>query len=147
MDSDLWIQILELVVLLTLSGFFSSAETAMVSVSKIRLRTLEEEGNKKAALALKILENQSKMLSAILIGNNLVNTSAASIASLIAYSFGGAAVSIATFIITFLILVFGEITPKHGLRFNAGKLALALCTYNYFFDENINACYLVCEFV
>ena len=125
MDSDLWIQILELVVLLTLSGFFSSAETAMVSVSKIRLRTLEEEGNKKAALALKILENQSKMLSAILIGNNLVNTSAASIASLIAYSFGGAAVSIATFIITFLILVFGEITPKTWATINADKLALA----------------------
>lgn len=124
MDSDLWIQILELVVLLTLSGFFSSAETAMVSVSKIRLRTLEE-GNKKAALALKILENQSKMLSAILIGNNLVNTSAASIASLIAYSFGGAAVSIATFIITFLILVFGEITPKTWATINADKLALA----------------------
>lgn len=125
MDSDLWIQILELVVLLTLSGFFSSAETAMVSVSKIRLRTLEEEGNKKAALALKILENQSKMLSAILIGNNLVNTSAASIASLIAYSFGGAAVSIATFIITFLILVFGEITPKTWATINADKLAIA----------------------
>lgn len=125
MDSDLWIQILELVVLLTLSGFFSSAETAMVSVSKIRLRTLEEEGNKKAALALKILENQSKMLSAILIGNNLVNTSAASIASVIAYSFGGAAVSIATFIITFLILVFGEITPKTWATINADKLALA----------------------
>ena len=48
MDSDLWIQILELVILLALSGFFSSAETAMVSVSKIRLRTLEDEGNKKA---------------------------------------------------------------------------------------------------
>lgn len=124
MDSDLWIQILELVVLLALSGFFSSAETAMVSVSKIRLRTLEE-GNKKAALALKILENQSKMLSAILIGNNLVNTSAASIASVIAYSFGGAAVSIATFIITFLILVFGEITPKTWATINADKLALA----------------------
>lgn len=125
MDSDLWIQILELIVLLALSGFFSSAETSMVSVSKIRLRTLEEEGNKKAALALKILENQSKMLSAILIGNNLVNTSAASIASLIAYSFGGAAVSIATFIITFLILVFGEITPKTWATINADKLAIA----------------------
>ena len=125
MDSDLWIQILELVILLAFSGFFSSAETAMVSVSKIRLRTLEEEGNKKAALALKILENQSKMLSAILIGNNLVNTSAASIASLIAYSFGGAAVSIATFIITFLILVFGEITPKTWATINADKLAIA----------------------
>ena len=125
MDSDLWIQILELIVLLALSGFFSSAETSMVSVSKIRLRTLEEEGDKKAALALKILENQSKMLSAILIGNNLVNTSAASIASLIAYSFGGAAVSIATFIITFLILVFGEITPKTWATINADKLAIA----------------------
>ena len=123
MDSDLWIQILELIVLLALSGFFSSAETSMVSVSKIRLRTLEE-GNKKAALALKILENQSKMLSAILIGNNLVNTSAASIASLIAYSFGGAAVSIATFIITFLILVFGEITPKTWATVNADQLAI-----------------------
>ena len=122
MDSDLWIQILELVILLALSGFFSSAETAMVSVSKIRLRTLEDEGNKKASLALRILENQSKMLSAILIGNNLVNTSAASIASLIAYSFGGAAVSIATFIITFLI--FGEITPKTWATVNADQLAI-----------------------
>ena len=124
MDSDLWIQILELVILLALSGFFSSAETAMVSVSKIRLRTLEDEGNKKASLALRILENQSKMLSAVLIGNNLVNTSAASIASLIAYSFGGAAVSIATFIITFLILVFGEITPKTWATVNADQLAI-----------------------
>lgn len=124
MDSDLWIQILELVILLALSGFFSSAETAMVSVSNIRLRTLEDEGNKKASLALRILENQSKMLSAILIGNNLVNTSAASIASLIAYSFGGAAVSIATFIITFLILVFGEITPKTWATVNADQLAI-----------------------
>ena len=72
MDSDLWIQILELVILLALSGFFSSAETAMVSVSKIRLRTLEDEGNKKASLALRILENQSKMLSAILVEQPLV---------------------------------------------------------------------------
>ena len=125
MDSDLWIQILELIILLILSGFFSSAETAMISVSKIRLRTLEEQGNKKAKLTLKILDNQSKMLSAILIGNNLVNTSAASISSLIAYSFGGAAVSIATFIITFLILVFGEITPKTWATINADTLALA----------------------
>lgn len=125
MDSDLWIKVLELIILLALSGFFSSAETSMISVSKIRLRTLEEEGNKKATLALKILDNQSKMLSAILIGNNLVNTSAASIASLIAYSFGGAAISIATFIITFLILVFGEITPKTWATINADALAIA----------------------
>ncbi len=125
MDSDLGIKILELIILLGLSGFFSSAETSMISVSKIRLRTLSEEGNKRADLVLRILENQSKMLSAILIGNNLVNTSAASIASLIAYSFGGAAVSIATFIITFLILVFGEITPKTWATKKAESLSLA----------------------
>ncbi len=125
MDSDLGIKILELIILLALSGFFSSAETSMISVSKIRLRTLTEEGNKRADLVLKILNQQSKMLSAILIGNNLVNTSAASIASLIAYSFGGAAVSIATFIITFLILVFGEITPKTWATKKAESLSLA----------------------
>lgn len=125
MDSDLGIKILELIILLALSGFFSSAETSMISVSKIRLRTLSEEGNKRADLVLKILHQQSKMLSAILIGNNLVNTSAASIASLIAYSFGGAAVSIATFIITFLILVFGEITPKTWATKKAESLSLA----------------------
>ncbi len=125
MDSDLGIKILELIILLALSGFFSSAETSMISVSKIRLRTLSEEGNKRADLVLKILNQQSKMLSAILIGNNLVNTSAASIASLIAYSFGGAAVSIATFIITFLILVFGEITPKTWATKKAESLSLA----------------------
>lgn len=125
MDSDLGIKILELIILLALSGFFSSAETSMISVSKIRLRTLSEEGNKRADLVLKILDQQSKMLSAILIGNNLVNTSAASIASLIAYSFGGAAVSIATFIITFLILVFGEITPKTWATKKAESLSLA----------------------
>ena len=125
MDSDLGIKILELIILLALSGFFSSAETSMISVSKIRLRTLSEEGNKRADLVLKILNQQSKMLSAILIGNNLVNTSAASIASLMAYSFGGAAVSIATFIITFLILVFGEITPKTWATKKAESLSLA----------------------
>lgn len=125
MDSDLGIKILELIILLALSGFFSSAETSMISVSKIRLRTLSEEDNKRADLVLKILNQQSKMLSAILIGNNLVNTSAASIASLIAYSFGGAAVSIATFIITFLILVFGEITPKTWATKKAESLSLA----------------------
>ena len=110
--------------LILCSALFSVAEMSFMMASPVTLRHWAEEGNKKAALALKILENQSKMLSAILIGNNLVNTSAASIASLIAYSFGGAAVSIATFIITFLILVFGEITPKTWATINADKLAI-----------------------
>ena len=124
MNEDIGIQILILVVLLLLSGFFSSSETALVAVNKIKIRTLAEEGSSRAKTLLKIFENESKMLSAILIGNNLVNTYAASIAATIAYSFGGAAVSVATFLITFLILVFGEITPKTMATKNSEKLAL-----------------------
>ena len=124
MNEDIGIQILILIVLLLLSGFFSSSETALVAVSKIKIRTLAEEGSSRAKTLLKIFENESKMLSAILIGNNLVNTYAASIAATIAYSFGGAAVSVATFLITFLILVFGEITPKTMATKNSEKLAL-----------------------
>lgn len=124
MDPDLSIQIVALVILLILSAFFSSAETALVSTNKIRMRTLADEGNARAKLVLKILDNQAKMLSAILIGNNLVNTAAASIATTIAYSFGGAAVGIATFIITLLILIFGEITPKTMATERSEKMAL-----------------------
>ncbi len=124
MDSQLVRELFLLVILLLLSGFFSSAETALVAVNKIRLRNLAEEGNKRAKTALAVLENQPKMLSAILIGNNLVNTYMASLASMIAYRFGGYAVSIATFLITFLILVFGEITPKTWATANPERLAL-----------------------
>ena len=125
MDPDLSVQIVVLILLLILSAFFSSAETALVSTNKIRMRTLADEGNARAKLVLKILDNQAKMLSAILIGNNLVNTAAASIATTIAYSFGGAAVGIATFIITLLILIFGEITPKTMATEKSEKMALA----------------------
>ena len=124
MNEDIGIQIIILIVLLFLSGFFSSSETALVAVNRIKIRTLAEEGSTRAKTLLKIFENEAKMLSAILIGNNLVNTYAASIAATIAYSFGGAAVSVATFIITFLILVFGEITPKTLAAKNSEKLAL-----------------------
>lgn len=124
MSSDLRTSLLTALILLVLSALFSSAETSMVAVSRIRIRTLAEEGNKRAQTLLKIFANEDKMLSAILIGNNLVNTYLASIAATIAAGFGGYAVSIATFIITFLILVFGEITPKTLATQNAEKLAL-----------------------
>ena len=88
MDSSSVIQIVTLVVLLLLSGFFSSAETSLTTVNKIRIRSLAEEGSKRAVTVLKITEDSGKMLSAILIGNNLVNTASASISATIAYSFG-----------------------------------------------------------
>ena len=133
MDSSSVIQIVTLVVLLLLSGFFSSAETSLTTVNKIRMRSLAEEGSKRAVTVLKITEDSGKMLSAILIGNNLVNTASASISATIAYSFGGYAVSIATFIITLLILIFGEITPKTMATIHAEKMALIYAPIISFF--------------
>jgi CBS domain containing-hemolysin-like protein len=130
-SSSIWVQVLELVGLLCLSAFFSSAETALVACNKIRIRTLAEEGNKRAKVLMKVFSQESKMLSAILIGNNLVNTLMASIASLIAYNFGGYAVSIATFLITFLILVFGEITPKTLATQHSQNVSLAYANIIY----------------
>ena len=99
-------QIVILLILLLLSGMFSSSETALTTCNKIRMKTLADEGNKGAALVLKVTENSGKMLSAILIGNNVVNTAAASLTATIAYSFGGSAVALASGIITILILLF-----------------------------------------
>ena len=83
-------QFIVLAVLLALSAFFSSIETALMSVNRIRLRTLSDDGNRRAALALDILENKTpKMLSAILIGNNIVNIYASSLATTLAYHLGG----------------------------------------------------------
>ena len=82
MDSSDATRLIILFILLLLSAFFSSAETALTTVNKIRMRTLAEEGNKRARTVLAITDDSGKMLSAILIGNNIVNLSAASLAVL-----------------------------------------------------------------
>lgn len=126
MDPSDAIQFVILFILLLLSAFFSSAETALTTVSKIKMRSLADDGNKRAAAVLDITENHSaKMLSAILIGNNIVNLYAASLTTTLAYRLGGAMVSIATGILTVAILIFGEITPKNAATINSGKLSLA----------------------
>ena len=118
------IELVILVILVLLSGFFSSAETALTTANKVRLRSLEEEGNKRAARVNKILEQNSKMLSAILIGNNIVNLSASALATMLAIRVN-LAVGIATGILTFLVLLFGEVIPKTWAMHSADKLALA----------------------
>lgn len=124
LDSSDVIQLIILVVLLGLSAFFSSAETSLTTANKIRIRSLAEDGNKRAKTLLKITDNSGKMLSAILIGNNIVNLSAASLTTSLAYSFGGSMVAIASGILTVLILLFGEITPKTMATIHAEKMAL-----------------------
>ena len=84
MDADDISQIIFLLILLALSAFFSSSETALTTVNKIRMRTLAEAGNTKAKKVLKVTENSPKMLSAILIGNNIVNLSASSLTTSLA---------------------------------------------------------------
>lgn len=125
MDPSAAIQIIVLIILLFGSAFFSSAETSLTTVNKIKMRSLAEEGNKKAKMVIKITDDSSRMLSAILIGNNIVNLSASSLTTTIAYNLGGSAVAIATGIITVLILIFGEITPKTVATINSDKLALS----------------------
>ena len=124
MDSGDVTQLIILIILLMLSAFFSSAETALTTVNKIRIRSLADDGSKRAKTVLKITDNSGKMLSAILIGNNIVNVAAASITTSLAYSLGGSAVAIANAVITIAILLFGEITPKTTATIHAEKLAL-----------------------
>lgn len=126
MDSSDAIQLVILFVLLGLSAFFSSAETSLTTVNKMRIRTLIEEGNKRAVKVSKILDNPGKMLSAVLIGNNIVNISASSLATVLATKlFGSSGAGIATGILTLLILIFGEITPKSLATLYAEKISLA----------------------
>lgn len=124
MDSGDVTQLIILIILLMLSAFFSSAETALTTVNRIRIRSLADDGSKRAKTVLKTTDNSGKMLSAILIGNNIVNVAAASITTSLAYSLGGSAVAIANAVITVAILLFGEITPKTTATIHAEKLAL-----------------------
>ena len=126
METSDIIQLVIVIILLSASAFFSSAETALMTSNKLRMRNLAENGNKRAAKVLKVTENTDKMLSAILIGNNIVNLTASSISTTLTLKiFGSKLVGIATGILTFLILVFGEITPKNVASKNAEDMALA----------------------
>jgi len=124
LDAPGVIQLLFLITLIFLSAFFSSAETALSTVNRVRMRTLEDEGDKRAARVNKILEKYSKMLSAILIGNNVVNLSASALATTLAMRISFP-VGIATGILTIVVLLCGEILPKTWAMHSSEKLSLA----------------------
>ena len=125
MDSHTTIRFVILFILLALSAFFSSAETALTTVNKIKIKTMADDGDKKAARVLKVINRPKKMLSAILIGNNIVNLSASSLATTLAIDLlGSKGAGIATGILTLLILIFGEITPKSLATSYSTRLSL-----------------------
>lgn len=132
MDSGDAIQLMVLFILLLLSAFFSSAETAMTTVNKIRIQSLAEDGNKRAKTLLKIIDNPGKLLSTILIGNNIVNLSASSLATTwTTRVLGNAFVGAATGVLTLLVLLFGEITPKTMATLNAEKISMIYASVIY----------------
>lgn len=116
-----------MVVLLALSAFFSASETSFTSVNMIRIRNMAEEGNRKAAAAVRLAESYDRTLSTILIGNNLVNIALSSLTTVAATTaFGDAGVAIATGVATLLILTFGEILPKSWAKENSEQLVLVI---------------------
>lgn len=133
MDSSIAIQFLVLVFLILLSAFFSSAETSMTTVNRIRIQSLEEQGDKRAVILNKVISDSGKMLSTVLVGNNIVNISASSLAtSLTIEAFGNVYVGVATGILTLVVLIFGEITPKTLATLHSEKLALSYAKIIYF---------------
>ena len=124
------IQLLIILFLIFLSSFFSSAEIAFTTVNKVRLRNLSEEGNKSARLALTIIDNYRKMLSAVVVGNNVVNITASALTtSLVLTIWGSFAVGIATGILTFMILLWAEIVPKTLANIHAEKMVLRYAVF------------------
>lgn len=119
------IQLIILILLVILSAFFSSAETAMSCVSRVRIKALAEENNKRAMAVQRILEDYQKMLSAVLIGNNIVNLSASALATIFVQRIWGEwAISIGTGVLTIAVLIIGEIIPKTIATTYAENMAL-----------------------
>ena len=105
--------IFAMVVCVAMSAYFSATETAFSSLNKTRLKMLADNGNKRAALALRLSENYDKLISTILIGNNIVNIMVASIGTLLFVDiYGDIGATVSTAVVTIVVLIFGEITPK-----------------------------------
>lgn len=133
MDSSIYIQAIAIVVMVLLSAFFSSAETSMTTVNRIRIQTLAEQGNKQAITLEKVIANSPKMISTILIGNNIVNMAASSLMTTLTIQlFGNVYVGLSTGLLTLIILLFGEITPKTLATVHAEKMALSYAKNIYF---------------
>lgn len=126
MDPDSWPQIILLVILVAFSAFFSASETAFTSLNKIRLKMMADEGNRRAALAYSMTDNFDKMLSTVLIGNNIVNIAATSVATILfidllkSESLGS---TISTVVMTVVVLIFGEVSPKSIAKEKPEKFA------------------------
>ena len=125
MDSHSIGLIIALIVLVALSAFFSATETAYMSLNRVRIKNMANDGDRRARRVMKLLDSYDRLLATVLIGNNIVNISSASIATVLFVSFfknNGATVS--TVVMTVVVLIFGEITPKSLAKEAADSFAL-----------------------
>lgn len=131
MDSSVGWQIAILIILVALSAFFSGTETAFTGLNRNRMKTLAQDGNKKAKEVLDIVENYEKFISTVLVGNNIVNIAATTISTIMFTKLmsGDATLgaTVATVVMTVVILLFGEITPKNLGKDHAEGFAMAVC--------------------
>lgn len=124
LDATFWITVGVILFLLVLSGFFSGSETALTAASRGKLRSIADKGNKGAERALKITEDNERLIGSVLLGNNLVNILAASLAtSIFTRAFGESGVALATLVMTLLVLIFAEVLPKTYAITNSEKAA------------------------
>lgn len=136
LDSSEVTQLIILFVLLLLSAFFSSSETALTTVNKLRIRTLAEDNLRSAKIVSKLIEDTSKMLSAILIGSNVVNISASALTTtFVTRFFGSEWIGLVTGILTLLILIFCEITPKSMSTLYSERIALRVAGPIFLFTK------------
>ena len=129
MNKEIIVKVLLIAAMMVFSALFSSTETAYSSVNKLRLKNYESQGNKKAGKALRLANRFDDVLTAVLIGNNIVNIACSSISTLLFVSiFGSKGAGISTAVITVLVLVFCEVLPKSYAKKNSEKLALAFAS-------------------
>lgn len=127
------LQIIAMIVLVTLSAIYSATEMAYTSLNRSRLKNASEKGTKNADLALKLLENYDKLLSTILVANNIVNISIATIATVFFTKLNASSgATIATVVVTVAVLIFGEISPKSITRENPEKFAMTIAPFTQF---------------
>lgn len=127
LDAAFWITAGAILLLLVLSGFFSGSETALTAASRGKLRTQADKGSRGAAKALKITEDNERLIGSVLLGNNLVNILATSLATaMFTRAFGESGVAIATLVMTCLVLIFAEVLPKTYAIINSEKAAAAV---------------------
>lgn len=113
MDSDSIIMIIVMIALTACSAFFSATETAYLSFNQLRMKNLSSSGNKRAKLVMSMYDDYDRLISSILIGNNIVNITLSSISTVLFIKFiGDAGATVSTVVITVVVLIFGEITPK-----------------------------------